>query len=144
MKLGEILNRKGWGTVNTEESINVETAARIMCDNRVGSAVIMSRDGGVAGIVTERDILRHFAEKGATLGEMGVRSVMSRKPRTGTPETRVEEAMQIMTEHRFRHMPVLDGEGRLVGLVSLGDLVKARLEEKATEAENLREYIAHS
>lgn len=144
MKLAEILNRKGWGTVTTEESINVETAVRIMCDSRVGAAVIMSRDGGIAGIVTERDILRHFAAKGAALGGMGVRSVMSRNPRTGTPETRVEDAMQTMTEHRFRHMPVLDAEGRLVGLVSLGDLVKARLEEKATEAENLREYIAHS
>lgn len=143
MKLAEILNRKGWGSVTTDESTSVATAVKIMCHNRVGSVVVLSGTGTIAGIVTERDILRSFAEKGTALGEMSVRSVMSRDPVTGTPNTPVEEAMQTMTDRRFRHMPVLD-EGRLIGLVSIGDLVKARLEEKATEAESLREYIAHS
>lgn len=142
MKLADILDAKGWGSVTADESMDVGTVVRIMCDNHVGAAVILAHDGGIAGIVTERDILRQFSERGAVLAELDVRSVMSRKVETATAETPTAEALQRMTEKRFRHLPIV-ADGKLLGVVSIGDLVKSMLHEKERETEALRDYITH-
>ncbi len=142
MKLADILDAKGWGSITADESVDVATVVRIMCDNHVGAAVILGQDGGIVGIVTERDILRQFSERGALLAELDVRSVMSRKVETASPDTPTQEALQNMTARRFRHLPVVD-DGKLLGVVSIGDLVKSMLREKEQESEALREYISH-
>jgi len=142
MKLADILDAKGWGSVTADESVDVATVVRIMCDNHVGAAVILGHNGGIVGIVTERDILRQFSERAAVLAELDVRSVMSRKVETATPDTPTQEALQRMTANRFRHLPVVDGD-KLLGVVSIGDLVKSMLREKEQESEALREYISH-
>jgi len=143
MKVSEVLNRKGWGSVVTDDSVDVATAVRIMTDNHVGAVVVQDQQGGIAGIVTERDIMRNLGERGSALGELDVNHIMSRKPITADPEITVDEALGIMTQNRFRHLPIVR-DSHLVGLVSIGDLVKTQLEEKASEAESLREYITHS
>ena len=142
MKLSDILDAKGWGSVTADESMDVATVVRIMCDNHVGAAIILGQDSGIVGIVTERDILRQFSERGALLAELDVRSVMSRKVETAAAGTPTQEALQRMTEKRFRHLPVVE-DGKLLGVISIGDLVKSMLREKEQETEALRDYITH-
>jgi CBS domain-containing protein len=104
----------------------------------------VSEDGtGVDGILSERDIVRSLAEHGTALLSLPVEDLMTRRVITCGPEDTVEELMSLMTERRIRHLPVLDG-GRLCGLVSIGDIVKNRLEEVEYEATSLRSFIAGS
>ncbi|HEX5340772.1 MAG TPA: CBS domain-containing protein [Gammaproteobacteria bacterium] len=140
MYVSGVLEAKGTATVVSGENVDVATAVKIMCDNRVGAILITGPQGNVVGVLTERDILRRFAEFGNALGPMPVSKIMSRKVLTTTPDTTVEQVLEIMTRQRFRHMPVL-AAGKLIGVVSMGDLVKALLEEKIQEAESLKQYI---
>lgn len=140
MKLSEVLDQKGWETVAGNENLSVTEAVRLMCDKHVGALVITDAGGRVDGILTERDILRNYARHGNKLGELRIAALMTRKVATAGPDTGVEEVLNTMTNRRFRHMPVVRG-GRLAGIVSIGDMVKAMLEEKVREAESLREYI---
>ncbi|MDE2344884.1 MAG: CBS domain-containing protein [Gammaproteobacteria bacterium] len=140
MKLSEVLDQKGWETVAGNENLSVTEAVRLMCDKHVGALVITDAGGRVDGILTERDILRNYARHGNKLGELRIAALMTRKVATAGPDTGVEEVLNTMTNRRFRHMPVVRG-GRLVGIVSIGDMVKAMLQEKMREADSLREYI---
>ena len=140
MLLKEILNKKGGQPVTVSASATVADAIRAMHDHKVGSVVVPNADGSPAGIFTERDVLGLFAA-GETdferlkVGERMICSVVSAHPDMG-----VDAALALMTERRFRHLPVLQGE-QLIGIVSIGDLVKARLDETSAEAQSLREYI---
>ncbi|MGH8398155.1 MAG: CBS domain-containing protein [Gammaproteobacteria bacterium] len=140
MKLSEILDRKGWETVVTHENVTVTKAVQLMCEKHVGAVVITDAKGQVGGILTERDILRSYAEYGDKLGELKISKIMTRKVETTGPDASVEEVLNTMTNKRFRHVPVVRG-GNLVGIVSIGDMVKAMLQEKMQEAESLRQYI---
>jgi CBS domain-containing protein len=140
MFVSDVLGNKGTATVVSGENVDVATAVKIMCDNHVGAVLITDSKGKVSGVLTERDILRRFAEFGTALGAMPVSKIMSRNVHTTGPDATVEQVLEIMTRQRFRHMPVLEG-GRLVGVVSMGDMVKAMLEEKTQEAESLKQYI---
>ncbi|HET7650630.1 MAG TPA: CBS domain-containing protein [Gammaproteobacteria bacterium] len=140
MFVSEVLKNKGAGTVVSGENVDVATAVKIMCDNRVGAILITDAKGKVSGVLTERDILRRFAEFGAALGTLPVSKIMSRNVRTTEPDATVQQVLETMTRQRFRHMPVLDN-GKLVGVVSMGDMVKSLLEEKTQEAESLKQYI---
>ncbi|MGH7247078.1 MAG: CBS domain-containing protein [Pseudomonadota bacterium] len=126
--------------VTSGEDIRAAAAAQLMTERGVGSLVVLKHDGEIAGIVTERDILRRFARHGAQLGSMRLAEIMSTPVETVQQDARIEDVLQRMTLKRFRHLPVVD-RGRLVGIVSIGDLVKAMLQEKTTEAESLRQYI---
>lgn len=126
--------------VTSGEDTTAAAAAQLMTEHGVGSLVVLGRDGKIAGIVTERDILRRFARHGAKLGTMRLAEIMTRPVETVHPDARIEDVLERMTRKRFRHLPVLD-QGRLVGIVSIGDLVKATLQEKTAEAESLRQYI---
>lgn len=140
MFVSEVLKNKGTGTVVSGENVDVATAVKIMCDNRVGAILITDARGKVSGVLTERDILRRFAEFGASLGALSVSKIMSRNVHTTEPAATVQQVLETMTRQRFRHMPVLD-DGKLVGVVSMGDMVKSLLEEKTQEAESLKQYI---
>ena len=141
MRLSDVLDAKGWQTVTTNDAVSTAEAVKTMCDKHVGAVVVTRPDGAIAGILTERDILRRFAEHGAKLGEIPVSAIMTRNVQTASPDAEVEEVLGTMTQKRFRHMPVVKG-GKFAGLVSIGDLVKAMLQEKVQEAESLRQYIA--
>lgn len=142
MKLSDVLDRKGRNVVQTAASVSVRDAARTMCEHHVGCVALIDLEENLVGILTERDILRYFAADEEPRLDRPVAEVMSRNPQTVPPETSLDEALALMTERRFRRLPVVTDDGRLAGLVTMGDLVRATLDAKAEEAETLREYIA--
>lgn len=141
MFVSQVMQNKPVHEVATSgEDTRVASAAQLMTERGVGSLVVLGRGGKIAGIVTERDILRRFARHGAQLGGMQLAEIMSTPVETVQPDALIEDVLQRMTLKRFRHLPVVD-RGRLVGIVSIGDLVKAMLQEKTAESESLRQYI---
>ncbi len=142
MQLKEILKKKDGQPVSVPASATVADAIRAMAERRVGSVIVPNADGSPAGIFTERDVLSLCAEGRTDFANMSLRPCMTCDITTGKPTDTVGEALAIMTTKRFRHIPVVDDAGKLIGAVSIGDLVKAKLEETAQEAEALREYIS--
>ncbi len=140
MQLKEILNKKGGQPVTVPATATVADAIRAMTEYRVGSVIVPNADGSPAGIFTERDVLKLCAEGRTDFAKMSIRPYMTCDMTTGKPSDTVSEVLAIMTTKRFRHMPVVE-DGKMVGVVSIGDLVKAKLEETAFEAKVLREYI---
>ena len=141
MQLKEILNKKGGQPVTVPASASVAEAIQAMTEHRVGSVMVPNADGSPAGIFTERDVLNLCAEGRTDFAKMSIRPCMTCAMTTGKPAETVSEVLVIMTARRFRHMPVVDDDGKMIGVVSIGDLVKAKLEETAQEAQALREYI---
>ena len=141
MQLKEILRKKGGQPVTVPTTATVADAIRAMTEHKVGSVMIPNADGSPAGIFTERDVLNLCAEGRTDFAKMSIRPCMTCDMTTGNPSETVSEVLAIMTAKRFRHMPVVDDDGKLIGVVSIGDLVKAKLEETAQEAQALREYI---
>ncbi|MDG4596921.1 MAG: CBS domain-containing protein [Candidatus Contendobacter sp.] len=141
MQLKEILSKKGGQPVTVPTTATVADAIRAMTEHKVGSVMIPNADGSPAGIFTERDVLNLCAEGRTDFAKMSIRPCMTCDMTTGKPSETVSEVLAIMTAKRFRHMPVVDDDGKLIGVVSIGDLVKAKLEETAQEAQALREYI---
>ena len=141
MKLRDILRTKGSAVVSVAEAGSVLDAVRAMVDAHVGSALVLDAAGGVAGIVTERDVLKATARHGDAVCRLGVRDVMTRDLLVAVPDDTVDYVLSLMTERRMRHVPVVEG-GRLVGLVSIGDAVRARSEVAEVEARHLSDYIS--
>ena len=141
MQLKEILKRKGGQPVTVPASATVADAIRAMTEHKVGSVMIPNADGSPAGIFTERDVLNLCAENRTDFARMSIRPCMTCAMTTGKPGDTISEILAIMTTKRFRHVPVVDDDGKMIGVVSIGDLVKAKLEETAQEAQALREYI---
>ncbi len=140
MQLKEILKKKGGQPVTVPATATVADAIRAMTEYRVGSVIVPNADGSPAGIFTERDVLKLCAEGRTDFAKMSIRPYMTCDMTMGKPSDAVSEVLAIMTTKRFRHMPVVE-DGKMVGVVSIGDLVKAKLEETAFEAKVLREYI---
>ena len=141
MNVDSILKTKGNVVVTVAPGEKISVAAAKLKREKIG-ALVVSEDGiGVNGILSERDIARALADHGAALGELSVGDLMTRNVITCTPDDTVEELMTTMTKHRIRHLPVM-ADGALCGIVSIGDVVKNRLEEIQREAESLRAYIA--
>ncbi|MDS4030857.1 MAG: CBS domain-containing protein [Candidatus Contendobacter sp.] len=141
MQLKEILRKKGGQPVTVPTTATVADAIRAMTEHKVGSVMIPNADGSPAGIFTERDVLNLCAEGRTDFAKMSIRPCMTCDMTTGKPGDTISEVLAVMTTKRFRHMPVVDEDGKLIGVVSIGDLVKAKLEETAQEAQALREYI---
>ncbi len=140
MQLKEILKNKGGLPVIVPEASTVASAIRTMNQHRVGSVMVQGPGGEPIGILTERDMIRLYAEGESDFETMLVKDWMTTEMTIGKPSDTVSEVLAIMTVKRFRHLPVVD-DGKMVGVVSIGDLVKAKLEETAFEAKVLREYI---
>jgi len=140
MQLKEVLKTKGGLPVTVPATATVADAIRAMSEHKVGSVIVPNADGSPAGIFTERDVLNLCAEGRVDFAKMPIRSCMTCDMTTGKPEDGVSEVLSIMTAKRFRHLPVVE-DGKMVGMVSIGDLVKAKLEETAQEAKSLRDYI---
>lgn len=139
MFVSDILSRKG-GLVHTVTAeTSVAQISQQLSARRIGSVLVLA-DEQVAGIVSERDLVRAMASHGAAAMELEARHVMTRDVVTCDPDDSIDTVMEAMTRGRFRHLPVVR-HGELLGLVSIGDVVKARIEEATHETEALRAYI---
>jgi len=136
----DVIERKGGSVVAIDQEETVLEAIRLMSEANIGS-IVVEQNGGAAGIFTERDYLRKVALEGRSSNNTCVKEVMSVLLITVGPEESTEEAMETMTECRCRHLLVTDGDD-MVGIVSLGDLVKHMLQEAEKEVEQLSDYIA--
>ncbi len=141
MTIGIILQRKGHEVMSIQAHDSVAEVAKTLARHRIGAALVRDGAGDVLGIVSERDIVRAMALHGADAVGMPAAQLMTRALHTVTPRTRIGEALTLMTDRRCRHLPVMEDDGSLAGLVSIGDLVKARIEEAVHEAEELRHYV---
>jgi CBS domain-containing protein len=143
MNVSAILKQKGKAVTTVTSSATVGDAAKTLAQRRIGAVIVTDGDSRVSGIVSERDIVRVIADSGAEILSRPVSGIMTRNVVTCTESATLDEMMQIMTRGRFRHLPVVDDAGRLVGIVSIGDVVKFHIGEIAMEAAQLREYIAN-
>ena len=140
MTVNTILTGKGREVVSVEPSASLADAVRLLAGKRIGAAVILGADRRIAGIISERDIVRVLAERGAGALDEPVSQTMTRKVETCNESETVSSLMERMTSGKFRHMPVVD-RGRVIGIVSIGDIVKHRLHEMERESAAMRDYI---
>ncbi|WP_329253375.1 CBS domain-containing protein [Actinoallomurus sp. NBC_01490] len=141
MRISEVLRRKGGEVVTIEPEADVRHLLALLSERNIG-AVVVSTDGTtIEGIVSERDIVRRLGERGAALLDQPVSSIMTATVRTCAPGDNVEDLRATMTEHRIRHLPVVR-DGRLAGIVSIGDVVKSAIAELESEREQLVDYIS--
>ncbi|HSS86857.1 MAG TPA: CBS domain-containing protein [Reyranella sp.] len=140
MFVSDILAQKGGLVFTVTPGTSVAQLSQQLSARRIGSVLVLDGEGSVAGIVSERDLVRAMASHGAKAMELEARQVMTRDVVTCDPDDSIDQVMQTMTSGRFRHLPVVR-HGELLGLVSIGDVVKARLEETKYETEALKAYI---
>ena len=140
MLVSQILSTKGDMVFTVEPQATVAQAAHLLNSRRVGAMVVLGEGREVAGIFSERDLARSVAEHGAAALELKVDDVMTRDVIFADPGEKVDVLLSRMTDRRIRHLPVCVG-GRLVGIVSIGDLVKIKIAEVEAEAEGLKAYI---
>jgi CBS domain-containing protein len=138
-EVSEILGDKGHDVLRIDADASVLEAVKRMVEANIGS-LLVTKGGEIAGIVTERDYLRRVALEGPTDEAVTVEEIMSSPLVVVTPETAIDECMALMTDRRIRHIPVVDG-GEVVGIVSIGDLVKFKSKQQSFEIKYLTEYI---
>jgi CBS domain-containing protein len=139
MTVRAILDTKGHNVLSVEPDAKLSAAVKILGERKIGAVLVMS-NGRIEGILSERDIVRVLGERGAAVLEEPVSGVMTRKVVSCKQSDTVAAIMEMMTLGKFRHLPVLD-EDRVVGLISIGDIVKWRVREYESEQEALRDYI---
>lgn len=140
MKVRDILQVKGSQVHSIDADQTVLAAVVLLVQHRIGALLVRDADGAVAGIISERDVLRECVDRSAELARIRVRDVMTADLVVCVPDDDVDYAMGIVTKNRVRHLPVMDG-GRVAGMISIGDLVKASLEAAEYENRYLKEYI---
>ena len=141
MLIAHVIRDKGGQVHTLSADATLEQAAKELHARKVGALVVMDEASRVAGVLSERDIVREIAKRGAACLAERVSSAMTRDVVTARPDESVEDGLDRMTDRRIRHLPVLDG-GRLVGIVSIGDLVKNRIAAVEAEAAAMQAYIA--
>jgi CBS domain-containing protein len=141
MNVAKILETKGSETVTIPANAEISEAVEMLSRHNIGALVVVDDDGAVAGILSERDIVRRLRGFAGTLLGQPVSSLMTPHPVACKREDTVDEVMQMMTGRHFRHMPVVE-DGRLIGVISIGDVVKTKIEVTENEAAALRDYIA--
>ena len=141
MQVKHILGNKGRDVVTISADATLSEAARELARHRIGALVVKNDDGSLLGVISERDIVRAVSEASVFALPKPVSAYMTRAIATCTENDTVDSLMETMTSGRFRHLPVVEEE-QLVGIVSIGDVVKTRIAETVQEATSLREYIA--
>ena len=141
MNVGTILKLKGSGVFTTAKDKSLLDIARLLTQHGIGCIVILGDDDKIAGIMSERDLMRAIGQAGPKVLNEPVSNFMTKTVITAGESDTSDQLMSEMTTHRFRHMPVVE-RGRLIGLVSIGDVVKMRIAEAEMEAAAMREYIA--
>lgn len=146
MKLQDILNTKGSTVHSISPEASLQEVATTLIERRIGSLVVYRADTAgkneLVGIITERDILRACTVGSRPLAEVRVAEAMTTTLVTGAPDEELETVMGLMTTHRIRHLPVLSA-GRLVGMISIGDVVKAQYDRLALENQFMKDYIGN-
>ena len=140
MNVKTILAAKGGDVISIEPTADLAAAAKLLSKHRIGAVVICGAGGRLSGILSERDIVRAVAERGPAALELTVGQVMTRNVISCAENDSISELMERMTAGKFRHMPVLKGE-RLIGVISIGDVVKERVQEVEKDAAAMRDYI---
>jgi CBS domain-containing protein len=140
MSVRAILSNKGRDVAIVDPNTDLMSAARQMSERHIGALVVLGVDARVGGIISERDIIHALAQRGAAALSEPVSKVMTRKVATCSENETIPAIMERMTAGKFRHVPVVEGD-RLVGIISIGDVVKHRIEEIEHETEALKDYI---
>jgi CBS domain-containing protein len=140
MSVAGILNKKGSSVLTVSQTTPIPEAIDRMKRKRIGALVVSDNGRDIQGIVSERDVLNALASSGAELLTMKVEDIMTRRVESCVPQDNVKHVMSVMTQGRFRHMPVVDDDG-LCGIISIGDVVKQRLEEAELETNVAREAL---
>ncbi len=141
MKVEQILQSKGAEVFAVQTGDTIASAVSMLNEKNIGAVVVKNDQGSIAGILSERDVVRKLGEKGAEAMAMYVSDCMTPDPITCSPDATLEELMGKMTQKRIRHLPVTSG-GKIIGVVSIGDVVKRKIEMAEQEAQALKEYIA--
>ena len=141
MTIARILKHKGGTIMGVSPNQSLQEAAAILTEKKVGALVVLDSAGLLHGILSERDIVRLCAQTGAAAMMAKVADAMTKDVLTAAPNDKVDHALARMTDRRIRHLPVLEGQ-KLVGVVSIGDLVKAKIDQARQEADAMRAYIA--
>lgn len=141
MTVAAILKHKGFQITAVDPTATVGHVSEVLAQRRIGAVLVLDRAEQLLGIVSERDIVRSLAANGARTLDMTAGQLMTRTLQVAHPEMNETEVMTMMTAGRFRHLPVMD-HGVLVGLISIGDVVKARIMQQEAEVDSLRAYVA--
>ena len=141
MRIADLLRKKGSAVATVTPETTVTTLLAGLAEHNVGAMVVVAPDGSIAGIVSERDVVRRLNERGPDLLDGPVSEIMTTLVASCTPDDSVDQLSVLMTERRIRHVPVL-ADGRLAGIVSIGDVVKNRMEQLEQSQEQLQAYIS--
>ncbi|AUI57546.1 CBS domain-containing protein [Amycolatopsis sp. BJA-103] len=141
MRISDLLRNKGAAVATVSPGTNVTELLERLAEHNVGALVVVDDDGGIVGIVSERDVVRRLNERGPQLLDGSVAAIMTKLVASCTPEDSVDQLSVLMTERRIRHVPVLV-DGKLAGIVSIGDVVKTRMEQLEKSQEQLEAYIS--
>ncbi len=141
MTIAHILQDKPQRMITVGPEQTLRQAAEVLGRERIGALLVLKPNGDIAGILSERDIVRAVGADGAAVLERPVAETMTKDVTCCAPDDSIDSAMALMTERRFRHLPVRQG-GRVVGMISIGDVVKKKVEDAEAESQSLREYIA--
>ena len=139
-KVSSVLKHKGHDVVTVAPQQTVTSVVKVLAQNRIGAVPVINEEGQLIGIISERDIIRGMSEHADAVLTLPADQLMTRDVKTCSSEDQLVDLMEVMTLQRIRHLPVIEN-GALHGIVSIGDVVKQRLEEVQSEAEELRRYI---
>lgn len=140
MLVSHILREKGRDVVSVTDDMPISDVVKVLSERRIGAVLVVGPAGGVVGILSERDIVRALASDGAAALQRDAHAYMTREVVACAEADSIEDVMEAMTRGRFRHLPVFEEE-RLVGLVSIGDVVKSRIADAEFETQTLRQYV---
>jgi CBS domain-containing protein len=135
---------RGQGVVTVSPSASIAEAAKLLATHRIGALIAVDANGGIAGILSERDIVRGLSEAADGCLKRNVRDLMTAEVFICSESDTVDSLMKTMTAKRIRHLPVIDDKNQLAGIVTIGDAVKSRLEHADMEVDNLRHYVSAS
>lgn len=141
MNVASILDEKGRDVVSLKADATLGEAAALLDHHRIGAVVVVGSNGGIVGVLSERDIVRQLARQGVGALSEAVAGAMTREVITAEPGDTIEAVMSSMTDRRIRHLPVIEN-GKLAGIVSIGDVVKRKIEQTEADAEAMKAYIA--
>ena len=141
MSVLEILASKGRDVITTKTTATLEKVAKLLTANKVGAAVVLDTNNQICGILSERDIVKQISKTGASALSNAASTCMTSKVISCAESDSIDTAMQKMTDGRFRHLPVMK-DGQLTGIISIGDVVKLKIQKAERDAEDLKQYIA--
>jgi CBS domain-containing protein len=141
MAVSEILSDKGNAVITASPDDTIGGVAKTLAERKIGAIVVTENDGMTCGIISERDVVRQVAKNGASALDQPISSCMTAKVISCAPDDTIDSLMEKMTAGKFRHLPVIDGK-KLVGIISIGDVVKRKIEQAERDAADLKQYIA--